>query len=191
MAKKTIKGRKKKWIEIIAPKMFNNAVIGEVPVYETETVMGKTATVNLMTLTNDMKKQNYNVSFEVNEIVGEKAHTRLIKYEILSSLLKRMVRRGKEKVDLSFKATTKDGQTVLLKPLIITRRKTSKPVLSSILQDAEKRIKLYANKINYDALAQDIIFGGLGKKIKIPLCKIYPVRSVDVRVMKLMGKGNA
>ena len=98
MAKRNIKGRKKKWVEILAPKLFNNAVIGEVPVYETETVMGKKAKVNLMSLTRDMKKQNYNITFEVIEIVGEKAHTRVIGYNMLSSLLKRLARRDRKSV---------------------------------------------------------------------------------------------
>ena len=49
---------KKEWYPILAPKIFQNTVLGETYVYEPEQMVGKGITKNLMNLTNDVKRQN-------------------------------------------------------------------------------------------------------------------------------------
>ncbi|MBI2659050.1 hypothetical protein HYX05_03050 [Candidatus Woesearchaeota archaeon] len=48
--------KKKQWFQIIAPKQFENAVIGETLVYSPSQMLGKTLSHSLMNLTNDMKR---------------------------------------------------------------------------------------------------------------------------------------
>ena len=58
--------KKKNWYQIVAPKIFNGAMLGETIVYDQNAMVGKTVTQNLMNLTNDSKRQNVNIKFEHN-----------------------------------------------------------------------------------------------------------------------------
>jgi len=58
MAKGAVKTviKKKKWVPIQAPKLFNEQIIGESLVGEAQELVGRRATVSLMTLTGDPQK---------------------------------------------------------------------------------------------------------------------------------------
>ena len=95
-----VKTVKKQWYSIIAPKLFNNVVLGETLVYEPEKMVGKCLKQNLMNLTNDIKRQNINVNFEIVNVENGKAHTEIIGYNMVTSSVKRFVRRNVEKIDM-------------------------------------------------------------------------------------------
>ena len=71
---------KKEWYPILAPKIFQNAVLGETHVYEPGQMVGKSVTKNLMSLTNDVKRQNINIDFEVVNVQNNKAFTDITGY---------------------------------------------------------------------------------------------------------------
>ena len=61
-AKKLTKAKKKTWVKIHAPKIFNEQIIGETLVADSSLTIGKPITVNLMNLTGDIKKQQININ---------------------------------------------------------------------------------------------------------------------------------
>src|SRR3989338_7804647 len=109
MAEQVAKIKKKQWYPIIAPKQFENAVIGDTLAYEPQQMLGKTLSHSLMNLTNDMKRQNVAIHFKIVEVEGSKAKTSIIGYEIIPSSVKRFVRRASEKISLSFNCETADS----------------------------------------------------------------------------------
>ena len=124
MAEKTttqqeIKKKKKKWVSILASPEFNNQEIGETFLEEEQQAMGRVVEVNLMMLTRDPKKQNYNVYFKVNEVKNNQANTELFQYRIQIAQLKKITKQGKNKVDDSFIYNTKDDKKVTIKPILI------------------------------------------------------------------------
>ena len=121
MAEQVAKLKKKQWYNIIAPKQFDNVVIGETLVYEPGAMLGKTLSHSLMNLTNDTKRQNINIHFKVVEIDGDNAKTSIVGYQIIPSTVKRFVRRNSEKMDLSFTCDTADNVFLRVKPLVITK----------------------------------------------------------------------
>ena len=66
---KLVKVKKKRWCQIIGPKIFRDTILGETAVIDPNMLINRALTVNLMTLTNDIKKQNINVSFLINKVV--------------------------------------------------------------------------------------------------------------------------
>src|SRR3989338_10791948 len=95
-----VKLKKKQWFPIMAPKQFDNVVLGETLVNDPNAMLGKTLSHSLMNLTNDSKRQNVNIHFRVVEVEGDKAKTKIIGYQIIPSSVKRFVRRNSEKMDL-------------------------------------------------------------------------------------------
>ena len=56
--KKVLKAKKKFWFQLVAPKMFGGQVIGESYVNDPQSLKGRSVTVNLRVLTDDIKNQN-------------------------------------------------------------------------------------------------------------------------------------
>ena len=173
--------KKKQWYHIIAPKQFDNVVLGETLVYEPGAMLRKTLSHSLMNLTNDMKKQNVNINFKVVEIEGDKAKTSIIGYRIIPSSVKRFVRRSSEKMDMSFTCDTSDNVFLRVKPLVITKSdvkgSTAAKLRNSTISFLVKTIK----KMTYDEFLSDLISHKMQAMMRENLSKIYPLKVCEIR----------
>ena len=127
MAKKSkviTKIEKKNWVALLAPKLLDERVVGEAYVNDAKTLMGKQLKINLMTITNDIKKQNINVTLKVSKVNPDSAFTELIAYEIVPSSIRRLVRRGRVRIDYVLSSKTKNGKNIRIKLFIITNAMT-------------------------------------------------------------------
>lgn len=180
MAKK----KEKKWYEILASKHFNNLSIGESVGYEDKDIIGRVISVQLGSLTRDMKLQNIRVKFRVNEVKENKAYTEVKGYGLATSYIKRVVRVGRSRVDDSFLVTTKDDIKLRLKPLVLTKHKAQRKVLTALRALVKKDFTEYIKKETYDKFISDLISKKLQKDLRTKLNKIYPVSIVEVRMMQ-------
>jgi len=176
---------KKLWYPILAPKIFRNVVLGETIVYDPRKIMGKNVRQNLMNLTNDVKKQNININFEVTSVENDKAHTHIIGYDMVQSSVKRWVRRNVNKISMSFGCSTSDNKKVIIKPLLITRTLTSGSVGTKIRRQAESFIKKYVVGITYDNFINDLINHKLQSSLRSHLNKVHPLKVCEIRSMSL------
>ena len=173
--------KKRQWFQIIAPKQFENVVLGETLVYEPQAMLGKTLSHNLMNLSNDPKKQNINIRFKIVDVQDNKGITSIIGYEIVPSSVKRFVRRNSEKMDLSFTCDTADNIFVRVKPLVITKADVKGSVAAKmrnmIVQFLIKSIK----KMNYDDVLNELISHKLQSTMRENFYKIYPLKVCEIR----------
>ncbi|MBI1935795.1 hypothetical protein HYS31_05125 [Candidatus Woesearchaeota archaeon] len=181
MAEQVSKLKKRQWFPIIAPKHFDNAVIGETLVYEPQAMLGKTLTHSLMNLANDVRRQNINIHFKVVEVEGNTAKTVVTGYEIVPYSVKRFVRRNSEKMDLSFVCETSDNVLLRVKPLVITKAEVKGSVAAKmrnfIVQFLTKSIK----KMTYDEFMNDLISYKIQSSMRESLSKVYPLKVCEIR----------
>jgi small subunit ribosomal protein S3Ae len=185
--KKTTKSKsqkKKRWFNVIAPPEFKSVLIGETPALTPEALVGRTFKLNMMTLTRDMKRQSFSVKFRVKEVKGNDAHTEFIKYEMGNVHVKRVVKRGRDKVDDSFVLETKDNIKVRLKPLMITKNKVQNSVKTALRKAVKEFIENELKEKTYSQLASSIIKSELQKQIRLGMKKIYPLTFVEFRVFQ-------
>lgn len=179
------KVKKKKWYTIIAPDLFNKKKIGECPVSDSENLIGKSVKVNLMFLLGEIKKQNINMKFLVQEVKENVGYTIPTYFELSSSIVKKLVRRKKNRLDDSIILQTKDNKKVRIKPFVLTRNR----IKGLHETDVRNLIRANLNKIvantDYMTLFKDVINYSLQKKLKEPINKIVPIKNCDVRVLKL------
>ena len=194
MAKKTKKipgqstWRKKKWHKIVAPEFLRSTFIGETPTAEPENLVGKTTKVNLMNITRNMKDQNINVTFEVTKLTGDTASTQIKQLQMVPASVKRVVKRGKNRLDDSFVCLTADSKHVRIKPLIITNNSTTKPVQTAMRKKMVDFYKKKVVKINYDVFCQEVITKKFQKALRETLSKVYPLRICEVRAFVLLSE---
>lgn len=196
MAKKkrtTVKKAKKKtWVNVIAPKIFNGASLGESLVTEAKELENKTVLTSLANITNDLRSQNINIKFRINEIkTNTEVITEAIGYYMIPASLKRLIRRKRNKLDESFVVFTKDKIKVRVKPLVITRNL----IPSSVERELRSRIRSYTivhfGENNFDDLFKEIFQTRFQKSMSKCLKAIVPIRSVEVKTLEVITKGRA
>ena len=187
-AKSIAKIRKKKWVQIFAPKYMNHVFLGDCYVFETPSLMNRKITVNLMTITNDMKKQNINATFQVNNVTGEKAYTTFTGYEMMPSAVRRLIRRGKKRVDYTVYLLTKDNIPLKCNLLLVTVGMTKNSVLSAMRLAAHKQLVRIASATAYSDFAIDVINHKVQDGIRKQLSVIYPLKSCEVRSLLVSKK---
>lgn len=185
------KKKKKKWFPILASKEFKEMEIGEIPAESSEVLIGKTLSVPLSLLTNDMKKQGILVTFTVTNTTN-KITTEVKKIELQPTSVKRAARRGKGKIDDSFKLKTKDNISLVLKPLLLTKSKTTKLRITSIRNQTRIFLTEKIKSLNYSDVIHQIVMYKIQKELKDNIKKIYPISFCQIRSMiKTGGSLNA
>ena len=182
------KQKKKKWFPIIAPESFQSKIIGEVLLEDSSALMGRTVKVNMMQLMGDMKRQNVNVMFKVNDIKEGKAYTQAVKFEVSPFSLKRLAKREKDKLSDSFVVKTADGKLVRIKPVMVTNAMTKGAVLATLIKTCRAVCKEIVNKSKFEQLIIDLVLYNFQKDVRDALHKVYPLRNFDIRIMELETK---
>lgn len=180
--------KKKRWFQIAASQHFNNRVFGETIAEDPANLAGRTVTVSMMNLTGEMKRQNINITFEITNVNEDKARTEIRKYKLTPASIKRYVRKGKNRLDLSFTCDTADGKTVTIKPFFLTVRTTGGAHLTLLRKEAAKLIKEAIKNTKYHDLFTNIITNRFQREIRMKLNKIYPLKSCEIRVLELKKK---
>jgi small subunit ribosomal protein S3Ae len=173
--------KKKHWAQILAPKAFDSIILGETHVSEKEQMLTKHITANLMVLTDDPRKQGYNIRFEVKEVKDGKAHTQVIGMDMTPSAVKRLIRRGRDKVDDSFVLRIGGGRLVRVKPTLVTNTKASKNTQTEIRLTVRKRLRDMFAKMRFDDIIKDIIDMKTQRSLRDLCTKTHPIRSADIR----------
>lgn len=185
-AQKTIDSWKaKRWHKILAPKLFQEQEIGETPALEPSMLLGRTVQSNLLLLLKDFKKQHVEITLEVCDIKGNTAFTRVKRYEISPSYIKKTVRREKDRIDDSFSCTTSDGVHVRIKPFVLTRFKTKNSIATAIRAKTKQLLQKMIQKQTYDQLVEDLVTYKIQKTLWEELKKVYPLRTFEIRMMAL------
>lgn len=181
MPEQITKLKKKQWYPIVAPKQFDNVVLGETLVYEPSAMIGKTLSHSLMNLTNDMKKQNVSIHFKVVEVDGDKAKTTITGYQIIPSSVKRFVRRDSEKMDISFTCETADNVFLRVKPLVITKADVKGSIAAKLRNNVIQFLVKTIKKMTYDEFINDLISHKMQAMMRENLSKIYPLKVCEIR----------
>ncbi len=180
-AKVITKIKKKNWYPLIAPGIFRNAVLGETFVYDENTMIGKTVTQNLMSLTGDVKKQNTNIDFIVTKVENGKAFTDIIGYYLIPASIRRLTRRRSEKIELSFICDTSDGKHIRIKPLIFAISNIKGSVGNNLRRTATDFLIKEIKKMTYEDLITNLINRNLQSSLRENIKKIYPVRVSEIK----------
>ena len=151
-----LKKKKKKWIPIFTNKMFNDIQIGDGYVSEPGLLMGRYIETNLMELTNEIKKQNIKVLFKISNVTENKATADLVGYELLGSVIRRVVKRAKSKIDDSFIVETKDNAKIVVKSIILTKTKTAHSILTKLRFKSKESMITNFKKWTYDEAFSEI-----------------------------------
>ncbi len=181
-----VKRKKKKWYSILAPKEFNNRIIGETFANEPSEMVGRALEVNLMNLLNDYKRQGVNLRFKVISVNDDNAVCKTIGYSLLKSHSRRAVRKGTDKMDDSFITESKDGAKMRIKPMIITRHRVSDAVVSDIRRKTSVYLHEKLKELNATDVFESVIQTKLQRDLRGSLLKTCPIGACEIRSLELV-----
>ncbi len=180
---KKLKG--KEWYTLVAPKIFKEKVIGETPVGDPKTLIGRKVDVNLINLIDDLSKYYLKFYFKVTKIEGNKAHTEFAGFECLRDYISRSIRYGIKKIDTIQDLKTKDGKNIRVKSITITSKKIKKNVEISLKGFVEDKIKKEIESIELDKFIEKVINDTIKSSVLNEGSKIYPIRMFEIRKVEV------
>lgn len=161
-----MKKKRKKWVEIVGPIEVNNTEIGHSYVDDPQLLEGRKVEANMMHLTRDIKKQNIKLTFLIDSIKEGKAHTKFVGYELLPSLVKRLIRRNKAKIEDSFVVNTKDNVKVRIKHVTLANDKASAPKRAAIRKVIREYFAEVLKNYTYSESIKSLLNGFLQKGVR-------------------------
>jgi ribosomal protein S3AE len=178
MAKK-LKG--KEWYVLIAPRFFNNKKIGETPVGDPKTLMGRKIDIHLINLIDDLSKYYIKFYFKVNEIKDNKAYTEFAGLECLRDYISRMIRYGIKRIDTVQDLITSDEIKLRVKTVTITSKKMKKNVEIELKKFVEEKMKKNVESNKLDDFIEKTIYDNFKRSLIKEGSKIYPIRTFEIR----------
>lgn len=178
--------KKKRWVAILAPKLFNEQLLGESFVEEPSNLVGRCVSVSLMTLTGDPQKQNVSVSFKIVSVQNDMVTTELTGYKLLPAAAKKMMRRKRNKIEDSFIVESADKKIIRVKPLIVTRGNTTGSVLATMQKLERAFIAKMISQSDVDSIIRDIVQKKLQSSLSQLLRRLYPVGACEIRMLEVI-----
>jgi small subunit ribosomal protein S3Ae len=177
--KKKIKG--KIWFSIHAPKVFNEAVIGETVGKEEESVNGRNIKIPLSEVNGDITKRHVQLKLKIAKVTGEHAYTEIVGYELSRPYLQRMIRRRSTKIEIVKDLKLKDGKLYRIKLVAITLHKANSSQRAAVTHALAEEIEKIIPNYDIDSLVVTLSTNKLQREIQKKVNKIYPIRYVDIR----------
>jgi ribosomal protein S3AE len=172
--------KKKKWFEVYADPVFDSILIAETIAIESKKLIGRKIKKTLKDLTNSVRDSYFELTFVIKKVTTTRADTELQCFETKGNYLRRLIRRGKSKIEPIFYVTTKDNHKLKLKVLFITGAKYP----TNVKKEAQKIIvNTITDEIKSKMIKEawnDIVFQKLTEPCKKKLVKLGYVNKLIV-----------
>jgi len=180
--------KKKRWYNIVAPELFKSQVIGQTYLGDAPEAVGRSVSVNMSSLMGDSSRQNSKATFKITGVNGENLQTTFVKYQIVPSALKKMVKRNRSKIDDSYALKLNDA-IAKFKIIIITKSNARGTIEALLFKVARAWVAMQASRITFEQLLIDSVQKKFTKALQRYLSRIYPVTVCEVRYLeKLTGE---
>lgn len=179
------KWKLKKWFAVRAPKVFNDAVVGEMPGNDEKAVMGRTITVSLDQLTKNPSHAYTNALLKVIDVSGEAVTTKLVKLELLPNYIRSFVRRYRSVSDAVIPVVTRDGTNVVVKLIVITRQRAAHTKIVGVRKEMELFTNNYFKETDLDAAVTAVIEGKFQGELQAKLGHIANLNKVEVKKLEI------
>ncbi len=170
----------KQWYTIIAPKLFNEVDISQMPASEDETLMNRIIVYPLKDITRDISHLYTNVKLRVESIVGKKAYTKFIGHSIAREYLQALGRANRSLLYIVFDTTSADGVEFKVKCLIVTNGKASASQRAALRKELIQRLSAKIQKQDFGPFIQETLYGKASSELHGVLKKIFPVKRVEL-----------
>ena len=181
MAEKTSKkGAKKEFFEVKAPMVST-----KISLYASsaEALVGRIVKIDMTkSLRGKALEMKMRITMDKEGLIAQP-----INLELVGSYIRRMMRKGTDYVEDSFKVKCKDTE-VVVKPFMITRHKVSRAVRKALRDNARQYLEGYLTTRTSGEVVSEITTNKIQKDLSLRLRKIYPLALCEIRVFEIKEK---
>jgi ribosomal protein S3AE len=171
--------RKKRWFEVEVP-LINETV--ELIAFEPEEIDGRTISLDM---TRVLRGKSIEAKFKVHVNSDKDITSKPHELTLLPYFVRRVMRRGTDYVEDSFIIECSDAK-LRVKPLMITRKRVSRAVLSALRKRSQEEIIEWAKGKSYEELFDDVLRNKMQKPLSLKLKKIYPLSLCEIRMLEIV-----
>jgi len=183
------KWKAKEWYKVHAPKMFNEAEIGETPSADPDYVIGRTVEVTVQDLTGDFSKMHIKLKFKVNAVDGSDAKTVFVGHDLTSDYVRRLTRRRKTKTDHVVDFYTKDGFKYRVKTMSIADRRIQSSQEEGMRAIISQTLTEMGKEMTLSEVVKAIISGTLSRDLAKACHVVIPIKRIEVRKSEVLEFG--
>jgi small subunit ribosomal protein S3Ae len=181
------KWKLKTWYNVIAPDVFDGAILGETAADDPAKLLDRVMEVTVQDLTGDFSKMHIKLQFKVHDVRGGDAYTRFVGHDMTSDYVRRQTRRNRSRVDAIVGGRTKDGYSIRLKVMAITDRRIQSSKSHAVRKQMEKVLRTAIARNTVGGLMKIVISGELSKRVAISCKPIQPIKRVEIRRSEVVG----
>jgi len=178
----------KKWYNIIAPKMFDEARIGETLANSPDSLIGRTVDVSMKDITGNFTKQHIRLKLGIVDVRGNNAYTIFKGQRLSREYLRSQIRRKSTKVEGIADAVTKDNHKVRVKIIALGFGRAQTSQETRIREILVNMIKDSARERTLDQFILDSVSGKIPSGIYKATNKIYSLKRVEIRKIKYLSE---
>ncbi len=179
----------KRWYEIYAPKMFNDAHLGDTLATDPANLIGRVIETSMRDITRDFSKQHIKLKFQITDVGGNRANTMFKGQSLSRDYMRSQIRRKTTRVEGVTDVQTKDGVKLRVKTiaLAVGRAQTAQErLIRKVMSQTVRRV---ASTGPLDQFVHQVVVGKVATEIYRRANKIYPLKRVEVRKTKLLEAG--
>ncbi|MCS7123302.1 MAG: hypothetical protein RMJ17_01875 [Candidatus Aenigmarchaeota archaeon] len=178
----------KVWIDIVAPKIFNEKTITKTLASEEENFIGRTLEFPLYLLDENKKDKFYYMAklriVEVNE--EKKAKTTVEGIRVLKNYLEKFVTSGVASINHVKDLDIQDGKKIRVKVFVALEGKPNDRVKTTIRKEIEKFVEEKFKNYDFDFIVKNVIEDGIKNELLKTITKVYPVKVLEIKEIKVL-----
>lgn len=191
MAEKTQKKWKgKNWYVVLAPELFREKELCEIPATDPKYLKGRKIELGLGEVTGDYKKFARfpaTMKLKITEVDGKEAKTIFGGYEVSKDFIFRVTRKRSQKVAITEEYKTKDGWEIQVTGLIILNRNVYASVQKKVRGLLNQRLQELVSKNSMDDVLKDLLNRVTMGKVRKQASKIYPARVAEITKIEVLS----
>ncbi len=145
-----IKVKKKTWFKILGPSIFGKREVGQTYLTSAELAVGKIMKVNMKDLTGSMRDQNVHITLKIDSLKGQILQTKAVGYELVSSYVKRAVRKRYSRIDNVFRFNDKNGNEVILKSMVVALNRNKRSTGVALQNKLKELLQEEISKFSFE-----------------------------------------
>ncbi len=170
----------KQWFILVAPKLFNEVEISQVPAVDQQGLINRIIELPLKDITRDISHLYTNVRLRVEEIKGKSAFTKFIGHAVSREHLQALGRRNRSMLWIVFPIKSGDGVEFSVKCLVVTSGKASSRQRSELRRETVAFLSQKISAGDFGKFIQGVFQGKANSELHAVLKKIYPIKRVEI-----------
>jgi len=182
------KWRLKKTYKVLASTAFGSSEIGVTLADDESKLYNRVIETSLSDMIGDFSFLHIKLYFQIIEVSDSVCKTIFKGHELSRDYIRSLIRRGTTLVDGVFNVTTKDGYTLRVTVIAITRHRAKTSQAKLIRKISREILLSKAAELNFDEFVQQMVLGKIASDIYNSAKKIYPLKKVEISKSKLISK---